>query len=359
MDAGTTPHRYVADFSLALINRTGAYYIGRDILEQLPEHFAAIRYWRTFSKAEPRGLVRRLLGRAMLFELGHFPITEHLPRSGAAPTLFLDPLYVLRADLSARDIVLCHDIGPVSHPDLFDRKTGELYADAYRRICQAKPGMVFVSEASRREFVAAFGADFRFLQVIPLYVRAETDIGPDRAPAGIHPPFLLTVGALEKRKNHVRVIEAFGRSGLRERGYSYVFCGPRGNAAQEVQSAAAAAPGVHALGYLDDAEVRWLYRNAAGFVLPSLLEGFGLPALEAARHGLVSLVSAGGAQQEAVGEGAILVDPISVTSIAEGLRLLVDMAPEERARRLALARRHAAELSFDRYLARWSALLAG
>ena len=36
---------YVADFSLALINRTGAYYVCRDVVERLSHYFAATRYW--------------------------------------------------------------------------------------------------------------------------------------------------------------------------------------------------------------------------------------------------------------------------------------------------------------------------
>ena len=171
-------------------------------------------------------------------------------------------------------------------------------------------------------------------------------------------PFLLTVGALEVRKNHRRIIAALSSSGLRERGFSYVFCGPRGNSAAQVQELARATPGVHGFGYLSDAEVRWLYNNATGFVLPSLLEGFGLPPLEAAQRGLVSIVSRDGAQKEAVGEGAILVDPMSVENIANGMRQLAGMPADERQRRLDLARAHAAALSQTRYVERWNELLS-
>jgi glycosyltransferase involved in cell wall biosynthesis len=352
-------HQYVADFSLALINRTGAYYVCRDVLERLPEFFVATRYWRSFLKREPKGLVRRLLGQAMLFELNHVRFGDRLSRPcHGVSTLFLDPVYVMRSCLSKLDIVLCHDVGPVTKPELFDPKTTELYRAAYSKIQWAKPGMVFVSEASRSDFVLWFGDEFRFLKVIPLYVRAGTESGEGKAPTEIESPFLLTVAALEIRKNHRRTIEAFARSGLHERGYSYVLCGPRGNSAREVETMARSTPGVHVLGYRSDAELRWLYRNAAGFVLPSLLEGFGLPALEAGRHGLVSIINAAGAQAEAVGEGAIMVDPTSAAAIAEGMRQVVEMPEGERSRRIGLVRERAAALSVERYIAQWSELLA-
>lgn len=355
--------QYLADFSLALINRTGAYYVCRDVVERLNHFFPSVRYWRFFQRREPRGLMRKLLGRAMLYELGR--IAPALPlgrpratRAGDLPTLFLDPLYVLRTRLEARDIVLCHDVGPLTHRDLFDTGTTAMYERAYAQIQRAKPGIVFVSEASRAEFTRLFGEDFRFLEVIPLYVRANVTGGEEKAPEGVREPFLLTVGALEVRKNHARIIAAYEASGLRERGVSYVFCGPRGNSAAKVQALAAATPGVHGFGYLSDAELRWLYNHAEGFVLPSLLEGFGLPPLEAAQRGLVSIVSREGAQKEAVGEGAILVDATSVESIAAGMRQLADMPDAERARRLSLVRAHADTLTQERYLARWSDLLS-
>src|ERR1700730_18009937 len=357
-----TTTQYFADFSLALINRTGAYYVCRDIVQRLPQFFQGIRYWRLFLRNEPPTLIRKLLGRAMLLELCHLRVTESIPRSNGArwrdvPTLFFDPLYVLRTHLRPNDVVLCHDIGPVSHPELFDTQTTRLYREAYQRIVAGKPGMVFVSEASRSAFVARFGDDFRLLKVIPLYVRSDLAAGEEKEPAGIQQPFLLTVAGLEKRKNHGRIIAAFEASGLRDRGYSYVFCGPRGNSAQAVQSLAEATSGVRAFGYLSDAELRWLYRRATGFVLPSLLEGFGLPALEAAQYGLISVVSWEGAQKEAVGDGGILVDPTSVSAIANGIVRLVELGEAERNEKLLKLRRHAQSLSQQQFLKRWAELL--
>ena len=355
--------QYLADFSLALINRTGAYYVCRDVVERLGGFFPAIRYWRILSKKQPQGMRRKLLGRAMLYELSHFPTARVLERprmtkAGDLPTLFFDPLYVLRTQLEWRDIVLCHDVGPLTHRDLFDPDTSALYEHAYDAIKAARPGMVFVSESSRQAFTALFGTDFRFMKVIPLYVREALTSGEEMAPPEVNSPFLLTIGGFETRKNHRRIVAAFLASGLRERGFSYVICGPRGNSTSEVQQLLSKTPGVHGFGYLSDAEIRWLYTHASGFVLPSLLEGFGVPPLEAAQRGLLSVVSHEGAQREAVGDAGILVDPLSVDDIARGLRQLVDLPQEERRRRVALVRQHADSLTLERYLSRWHDLLS-
>jgi len=356
-------HGYVADVSLTLVNRTGAYHVCRDLVEGLPQFFIAKRYWRWNLKREPRGLIRSLFARAMILELENLERFRAWlrPRNCNAPscgTIFFDPLYVLQARIRAEDIVLCHDLGPFTHSNLYPANIISLYREAYEAIKVVGPGMVFVSEATRDEFVRVFGSRFRFLRVIPLYVRSALTVGDERAPPVVRGPFLLTVGALDTRKNHGRVIEAFARSGLRERGYSYIICGPRGNSAREVETLARGTPGVIDLKYVSDAEIRWLYRHATGFVLPSLLEGFGLPALEAGQHGLVSLVGRHPAQTEAVGGAAIQVEPTSVKEIADGLLRLVDMTEAERAERVANARAHAAALTREKFLQRWATLLA-
>lgn len=355
------PRRYEADFSLALINRTGAYHLAHDLVHNLHDHFAAIRYWRIATTHEPQGAIRWFLGKAMLRELDYRAKAGGSRRVharwNAPPILFLDPLYVLRRGLTRDDIVLCHDVGPITHPALFNASTVHAYQLSYDAIARARSGIVFVSEASRGAFIERYGDDFRFLRTIPLYVRQGSELGDDTPPPGVSKPFLLTVGALEIRKNYLRIIEAFSRSGLVKRGYTHVICGPRGNSTALVEQMAAETPGVQALGYRSDAELRWLYRNASGFVLPSLLEGFGLPGLEAAKHGLLSLVSADTAQEEAVAGGAVLVNPLSIGSIAAGIQQLVDMTESERRAKVQTALQRARELTLDLFLQRWSNLL--
>lgn len=349
----------VADMSLALLNRTGAYHVCREITESCGDLLAGTIHWRLRGALPESRNVRRILARLMLAEIAHPAIRALLPgrRRADERFLYMDPLYVMGSMPRREDIVLCHDMGPVTHPDLFGPDTEATYREAYDLIRQGRPGMVFVSEASRDAFVGVYGSDFRFLEVIPLFVRAMTAEGEGTAPEGVTGPFLLTVGALERRKNYLRTMEAFERSGLAAQGWTYVFCGPRGNAGDEITARARRTRGVVQLGYVSDAELQWLYRNAGGFVLVSLLEGFGIPALEAAQRGLVSLVGDGGAQREAVGEGALHADPLSVEAIADGLRRLTTLPPEDRASRVALARDHAARLSREAFAAAWRRLL--
>ncbi|GGF46257.1 hypothetical protein GCM10007301_02220 [Azorhizobium oxalatiphilum] len=351
----------IADFSLALINRTGAYYACRDLVAASADFVGSKRFWRFRLSGEPSGLIRKCLAKAMLAELklraAGLPLGRGTPSPRRGRVLFLDPLYVLFSGVSPRDIVLCHDVGPLTMPALFDRRTVQLYQAAYSRIAQARPGIVLVSAFSRDQFTSLFGSDFRFLDVIPLYTRAASTDGLVERPEAVARPFLLTVGALERRKNFERSIEAYVQSGLVDEGVDYLICGPRGYGSAALETLIADTPGVRWLGYLKDSEVRWMYRNACGFVLPSLLEGFGLPALEAATNGLVPIVSNEGALVEAVNDGALMVNPRSVPQISSAMRQLVRMSGDEKNRRLARLHAHADAMSFERFAMSWRTLL--
>jgi glycosyltransferase involved in cell wall biosynthesis len=362
MTVAAPTKQYLLDFSLALVNKTGAYIICRDLLEELPEFFPQVRYWRMIRKSTPTGLWRRISGRAMMIELSQAKARSlpDWPDGTLIPgrrRLILDPLYVLRSKLERDDIVLCHDVGPVTHPDLFGPAIHSLYDQAYRKIASVGPGMLFVSDATQTAFRKRYGEDFRFFQTIAQYVRLGVLDGPVAPVDGVKPPFLLTVGALELRKNHLRVIEAYAQSKLHERGIGYVFCGARGIGADEILAKAAQTPGVTSLGFVSEPQLRWLYGNGAGFVLPSLLEGFGLPPIEAAQRGLVSMVSRGGAQEEAIGGAAVLVDPEDVGSIKTGLINLVEMPDSERASIIERAKRRGKVLTYERYIAGFKRVL--
>jgi glycosyltransferase involved in cell wall biosynthesis len=253
---------------------------------------------------------------------------------------------------------LCHDTGPVSHPELYDSGTVDAYQKAYAKIAKVRPGIVFVSNASRLAFETNFGTDFRFLKAIPLYVRTGSLAGHSEPIPDVLRPFFLTVGALETRKNQRTAIEAFARYGFAERGVSYILCGARGAGAEEIVAAAANTSGVKVLGYVSDAQLRWLYQEASAFVLPSLLEGFGMPALEAAIRGLIPIISRDSALTEAVNGAAVQVDPRSVSEIGEAMEsvLALDEGKHNELKNALIA--HAQRATRERFMAAWEKLIS-
>jgi glycosyltransferase involved in cell wall biosynthesis len=80
---------------------------------------------------------------------------------------------------------------------------------------------------------------------------------------------------------------------------------------------------VHVLGYVDNITLTSLYRHALFLAMPSLYEGFGLPLVEAMAHGTPVLTSNNSSMPEVAGDAGLLVDPLSVASIQNGLQKLI------------------------------------
>jgi glycosyltransferase involved in cell wall biosynthesis len=80
-------------------------------------------------------------------------------------------------------------------------------------------------------------------------------------------------------------------------------------------------------GFVPDDDLAYLLTRAYALVMPSLMEGFGLPAVEAMACGTPVVASTAGALPEVVGDAGVLVDPMDVDAIAGGMRSLLDDPP--------------------------------
>jgi O-antigen biosynthesis alpha-1,2-mannosyltransferase len=130
---------------------------------------------------------------------------------------------------------------------------------------------------------------------------------------------ILFVGAIQRRKNVVRLVEAF--EGIAP-GWKLVLVGSFGFGAEEAIQRIERSPrknDIQVLGYVPDSTMEDLYRRASVFAFPSLDEGFGMPLLDAMARGVPVLTSNVSAMPEVVGDAALLVDPSDVASITQGL----------------------------------------
>lgn len=347
------------DFTLALHNRTGKFVIGRDLIEDCADVIDRVSYWRLRRSKVPTGVPAKALGRAFQFDLSvrrRYPaLALPLVRS-ARPVLHLDPFTVLLHALEPQDTVLCHDMGPITHSDLFGHRTVRLYQEAYEKIAVTRPGMAFVSQASQSAFASLYGAPERS-DVIPPPIAVATHAPSDSAPTGVDGPFLLTVGSIGTRKNQETAIRAFAASGLAERGVSYVLCGAHEPGAEAVVARAAQTPNVHVLDFVDAARLEWLYQNTVGFVLVSRLEGFGLPVAEAIARGAVPLVSADSVLEEVAGPQALSAPCDDVDAIAAQMVALAEMSDADRSQRSAALTDWIAGFNRSAFRRRWRTVL--
>lgn len=140
--------------------------------------------------------------------------------------------------------------------------------------------------------------------------------------------FFLYIGPCKERKNVKRILEAFLRvCESTEEEVNFVMAGRHNEVEKADMYASAAAVGLgHRIvfpGYVSDSELAYLYSRAVGFVFPSLLEGFGLPVLEAMNCGCPVITSNISSLPEVAGDAALLVDPYNVEAIASAMLSLL------------------------------------
>jgi len=199
-------------------------------------------------------------------------------------------------------VLTVHDLAILRSPEAFPR-WHRLYGKAgLVRVLRAADAIVAVSEFTKSETVELAGVAAERIRVVPNGV--DSIFAPDGPLA--EGDYVLAVATLEPRKNLSRVVEAARVAGVELR-----VVGARGWGGVEV-------PGW--VGEIPDAELAALYRGARCVVYPSLYEGFGLPVLEAMACGTPVVTSRGKSTEEVAGGAAILVDPLDVASIADGIQ---------------------------------------
>ncbi|MCW3015452.1 MAG: glycosyltransferase family 4 protein, partial [Solirubrobacterales bacterium] len=140
---------------------------------------------------------------------------------------------------------------------------------------------------------------------------------PAALPAGVPHRFVLFVGALEPRKAPEVLAAAFAQARRDGMDAALVVVGT-GRLDTALHGA-----GIYRLGTVDDTTLHALYARALALVMPSRLEGFGLPPLEAALHGTPSIVSDLPVFVETLGDGAVRVPAGDADALAGALRTVV------------------------------------
>jgi len=140
-------------------------------------------------------------------------------------------------------------------------------------------------------------------------------------------PFALYVGGISPNKNLATLIRAFARSVARSQGAQlllvgdYLSDGFKGNYAELKALVAELKVGCQVVftGFVPDEELCRLYNTCTLFVMPSLDEGFGLPAIEAMACGRPVIVSSGNSLEEVVADAGLTVDPHNVEELAAAM----------------------------------------
>ncbi|HLX42816.1 MAG TPA: glycosyltransferase family 1 protein [Bryobacteraceae bacterium] len=188
------------------------------------------------------------------------------------------------------------------------------------QILKRADGLIAVSENTRQDAIRLLGIAPERIQTIYSGVADEYFAAQ---PTRRKKPYALYVGTIEPRKNLDALLDAWRQLNAEVREtYELVIAGPRGWGS-ETTFARIGSEATY-LGYVPEADLPGLVAGASVFVYPSLYEGFGFPVVQAMAAGVAVLTSNTSCLPEVTGDGALLVDPGSVSEISEGLARLLE-----------------------------------
>jgi glycosyltransferase involved in cell wall biosynthesis len=209
---------------------------------------------------------------------------------------------------SRRSVTVIHDLFYKNMPELIGRGK-RLWLDATQRYALRRcDAIVTISETVKQDVVRCFGSRWED-KIHPVWnpIALERLDGAEVSAIPEGRPYILGVALDRPHKNLVTLVRAFARLRARRPDLCLVLVGelrsnrpssPASSAASERLPAAADVvrdekleQHVKIAGFVSDRELGALYRGSSAFVLPSLFEGFGMPAIEAMASGAPTLVS--------------------------------------------------------------------
>ena len=225
--------------------------------------------------------------------------------------------------LHSQNVITIHDAAVFAAPDAYSYRYRVWYQWLHRRLSRSALQVLTVSEFSKSELVRYCQIEPGSIAVIHSGVDHVDNLAGDASILDKHQllgtPYVLVVSSRNPTKNFKGVLRAIEI--LQPENIRFVVAGAINRKifghTQQFPSS------VLELGYVTDAQLHSLYRNAGCFVFPSFYEGFGFPPLEAMASGCPVVVSNAASLPEVCGPAALYCDPTCPETIAEQIRIAI------------------------------------
>ncbi len=314
----------------------GAHGIGRfaaEVLQRLPEHRQLARGPKPLSAADPLWLAWKLAAARprMYFSPGFNP-----PPPGSAPFVFT-----------------IHDLIHMQIPAEASLTKHIYYRTVVKPACRRARRVLTVSEYSREQILRWSGV--RPDRVVNVGNGVGAPFSPDGPRRQNGRPYILYVGNPRPHKGLPTLLQAF--RDLPDGDVRLVLAGRLGAETAEFVQSLGLGHRTEIVESPDDDELACLYRGALLLAMPSLMEGFGLPALEAMACGTPVIASRAGSLPEVMGDAGALVDPADPNALRREIeRVIAD--PGRRAGMNARGIERARQFTWDDVAARVRSVLA-
>ena len=243
--------------------------------------------------------------------------------------LIFNPKYSLPLLSKSRTIFVCHGLDwyiMTWGPKLMDRLNHRYLIPPYSQKADA---IIAVSNSAREQMIEYLGVAEE--RVHTVYLGVDEAFGSPvstekleqvRHTYGLPERFFLYCGQIYPPKNFGRLIQAYAQVGP-ELGISLVVAGSHTWLCED-EIALIDQPGINQWvlwpGWIDHKTLPLFYALAEALLLPTLYKSFGIPLLEAMYSGCPIVTSDRYATAEVAGDAAVLVNPVEVESIADGIR---------------------------------------
>ena len=307
---------------------------------------AASRPWTRVAKGNKYGFHARDIFREaqVFFSLYKRPLRMCLPGvPGIMHWSYPLPLIVK----GWRNLYTVHDVMPLD-PDIPSPVNGPRLRAMLNALHASGADFVTVSDTARAQIAARMAWPTERVAICHQAINVA-GARQGALPGDLkHGNYLLYVGAVEARKNLLRLLDAYRASGITT---PLVISGPNGLDAENIDARIRTTPGAIRLGLQTRDTVLQLIANARALILVSLAEGFGLPVAEAMALGTPVLSADVSALVEVGGGATLLVDPLNLRAMREGLTA-IDGDPMLRDRLSALGLERARYFELEPYARR-------
>ncbi|MFA6250899.1 MAG: glycosyltransferase family 1 protein [Candidatus Shapirobacteria bacterium] len=270
------------------------------------------------------------------------------------PDLFYSPGHYTPLFSPCPIIPTIHDLAYQKYPRLFTIKDYfQLKLWTFHSLFRARH-IVSVSDFTKQELVSRYHLKADKITVAHNGVDPVPTIKPKQAQSvlskfNISEPFFLYLGTLKPNKNIPFLIDAFSLFLSRHPDFLLVIAGKKGWLYSEIFAKVTALKLNSRIVFTDfvtETEKWVLYQNAFSVLMPSLYEGFGIPAIEAMQAGTPVIVSNIPPLVEVVGADGLITDLDHPTFLAEKMALLLD--PATRAKIINYGRVRAKKFTWDK-----------
>jgi glycosyltransferase involved in cell wall biosynthesis len=241
-----------------------------------------------------------------------------------AEVLLAPSFFEVNLGFNLPQVVIIHDMTSFLFPEQRGIEVSARHSKRVKKVCAKAKKIIAVSQSTKNDLV-------RLLKIQPSKIKVVYP-GQTEFPGGGQlslnvksKNYVLFVGTLEPRKNLKKLVQAYAllSEELRQN-FPLIIVGAKGWMEIDELEEIRETRGVRWLGYVSEADLGELYRNAAVFAYCPVYEGFGLPVIEAQQFGVPVLTSNISSLPEAVGGGGLQVDPNDINAISKGLQKLLE-----------------------------------